>query len=141
MTVIKKGESDAQIIKISECGYGNRNKATDFRLTSRGAKGVRAGTFNEKTGKLVCLKQVHIDDDLMIIADNGVIIRTPVKDISLLSRGTQGVKIMKLKNDAKVVCLTTSEHEEQEDNSTIDEVIEQNIKNNDENSEKNSENE
>ncbi len=141
MTVIKKGESDAQIITISECGYGKRNKAIDFRLTSRGAKGVRAGTFNEKTGKLVCLKQVHIDDDLMIIADNGVIIRTPVKDISLLSRGTQGVKIMKLKNDAKVVCLTTSEHEEQEDNSTIDEVIEQNIKNNDENSEKNSENE
>ncbi len=141
MTVIKKGESDAQIITISEYGYGKRNKASDFRLTSRGAKGVRAGTFNEKTGKLVCLKQVHIDDDLMIIADNGVIIRTPVKDISLLSRGTQGVKIMKLKNDAKVVCLTTSEHEEEEDDATIDEVIEQNIKNNDENSEKNSENE
>ena len=129
MTVIKKGETDAEIITITENGYGKRNHVDDFRLTSRGAKGVKAGVFNEKTGKLVCLKQVHIDDDLMIVADNGVIIRTPVKDISLLSRGTQGVKIMKLKNDAHVVCLTTSEHEESEDTEIIDNVIEENIKN------------
>ena len=136
MTVIKKGETDAQIITITENGYGKRNHVDDFRLTSRGAKGVRAGMFNEKTGKLVCLKQVNIDDDLMIVADNGVIIRTPVKDISLLSRGTQGVKIMKLKNNAHVVCLTTSEHEEEQESEVISEVIEENIKNNEENSEK-----
>ena len=136
MTVIKKGETDAQIITITENGYGKRNHVDDFRLTSRGAKGVRAGVFNEKTGKLVCLKQVNIDDDLMIVADNGVIIRTPVKDISLLSRGTQGVKIMKLKNNAHVVCLTTSEHEEEQESEVISEVIEENIKNNEENSEK-----
>ena len=136
MTVIKKGETDAQIITITENGYGKRNHVDDFRLTSRGAKGVRAGMFNEKTGKLVCLKQVNIDDDLMIVADNGIIIRTPVKDISLLSRGTQGVKIMKLKNNAHVVCLTTSEHEEEQESEVISEVIEENIKNNEENSEK-----
>ena len=136
MTVIKKGETDAQIITITENGYGKRNHVDDFRLTSRAAKGVRAGMFNEKTGKLVCLKQVNIDDDLMIVADNGVIIRTPVKDISLLSRGTQGVKIMKLKNNAHVVCLTTSEHEEEQESEVISEVIEENIKNNEENSEK-----
>ena len=134
MVVIKKGEEDAQIITITENGYGKRNNAGDFRLTSRGAKGVKAGVFNEKTGKLVSLKQVHIDDDLMIIADNGVIIRTPVKDVSLLSRSTQGVKIMKLREGAKVVCLTTSEHEEQE-STDIDEVIEENIKNNENNAE------
>ncbi len=136
MTVIKKGETDAQIITITENGYGKRNHVDDFRLTSRGAKGVRAGVFNEKTGKLVCLKQVNIDDDLMIVADNGVIIRTPVKDISLLSRGTQGVKIMKLRNNAHVVCLTTSEHEEEQESEVISEVIEENIKNNEENAEK-----
>ncbi len=136
MTVIKKGETDAQIITITENGYGKRNHVDDFRLTSRGAKGVRAGVFNEKTGKLVSLKQVNINDDLMIVADNGVIIRTPVKDISLLSRGTQGVKIMKLKNNAHVVCLTTSEHEEEQESEVISEVIEENIKNNEENSEK-----
>ncbi len=130
MTVIKKGEKDAQIVTISQKGYGKRNSVEDFRLTSRGAKGVKAGTFNEKTGKLVGLKQVSLDEDLMIIADNGVIIRTPVKDISLISRNTQGVKIMKLKEGANVVCLATSEHEEEENQ--IETVIEENIeKNND----------
>ncbi len=125
MTVIKKGEKDAQIVTISQKGYGKRNSVEDFRLTSRGAKGVKAGTFNEKTGKLVGLKQVSLDEDLMIIADNGVIIRTPVKDISLISRNTQGVKIMKLKEGANVVCLATSEHEEEENQ--IETVIEENI--------------
>ncbi len=130
MTVIKKGEKDAQIVTISQKGYGKRNIVDDFRLTSRGAKGVKAGTFNEKTGKLVGLKQVSLDEDLMIIADNGVIIRTPVKDISLISRNTQGVKIMKLKEGSNVVCLATSEHEEEENQ--IESVIEENIeKNND----------
>ena len=128
MTVIK--DKDAQIITISENGYGKRNKVEDFRLTSRGAKGVKAGEFNEKTGKLVGLKQVNIEDDLMIIADNGVIIRTPAKDISLIGRGTQGVRIMKLREGSKVVCLATSEHEEPEEESdVIEEVITENIQN------------
>ena len=128
MTVIKKGEKDAQIVTISQNGYGKRNSVDDYRLTSRGAKGVKAGTFNEKTGKLVGLKQVTLDEDLMIIADNGVIIRTPVKDISLISRNTQGVKIMKLKEGANVVCIATSEHEEEENQ--IETVIEENIEKN-----------
>ena len=132
MTVIKKNNTDAQIITISENGYGKRNSVADFRLTSRGAKGVRAGVFNEKTGKLVALKQVSIDDDIMIIADTGVIIRTPVKDISLIGRNTQGVKIMRLREGSKVVCLTTSEHEEEQDN-VIEETITENIVNNNEN--------
>ena len=127
MTIIKDGETEAQIITISENGYGKRNSVKDFRLTSRGAKGVKAGAFTEKTGKLVTLKQVKITDDVMIIADNGVIIRTPVKDISLIGRGTQGVKIMKLREGAKVVCLTTSEHEEEEPEETIEDVIVENI--------------
>lgn len=129
MTVIKKDDKNAQIVTISENGYGKRNKVDDFRLTSRGSKGVKAGTFTEKTGKLVGLKQVTVDEDLMIISDNGVIIRTPVKDISLLGRNTQGVKIMRLKEGAKVVCIATSEHEE-EDEKLIESVIEENINNN-----------
>ena len=129
MTVIKIDDKNAQIVTISENGYGKRNKVDDFRLTSRGSKGVKAGTFTEKTGKLVGLKQVTVDEDLMIISDNGVIIRTPVKDISLLGRNTQGVKIMRLKEGAKVVCIATSEHEE-EDEKLIESVIEENINNN-----------
>lgn len=125
MTIIKKDEKESQIVTISANGYGKRNLVDDFRLTSRGAKGVKAGTFNEKTGKLVGLKQVNIEQDLLIIADNGVIIRTPVKDISLISRNTQGVKIMRLKDGAKVVCLATGEHEEEENQ--IESIIEENI--------------
>ncbi len=135
MTVIK--DKDAQIVTISEKGYGKRNRVEDFRLTSRGAKGVKAGEFNEKTGKLVGLKQVKADEDLMIIADNGVIIRTPAKDISVIGRGTQGVRIMKLREGSKVVCLATSEHEEVEESDTIEEVITENIQNTQENNEQN----
>ena len=132
MTIIKKDDKDAQIVTISENGYGKRNKVDDFRLTSRGSKGVKAGSFTDKTGKLVGLKQVTLDEDLMIISDNGVIIRTPVKDISLLGRNTQGVKIMRLKEGSKVVCIATSEHEDDEEKS-IESVIEENIVNNENN--------
>ncbi len=132
MTVIKKGESDAQIITVSEKGFGKRNLVEDFRLTSRGAKGVKAGVFNEKTGKLAVLKQVRIDQDVIIVADNGVIIRTPVKDISLIGRNSQGVKIMKLREGAKVVSMAVNEHEE-EHQASVDEVIEENIENAEEN--------
>ena len=135
MTVIKKGENDAEIITVSEKGYGKRNHVDDFRLTSRGAKGVKAGIFNEKTGKLAVLKQVGIDQDVIIVADNGVIIRTPVKDISLIGRNSQGVKIMKLREGAKVVGMAVNEHEEEHQES-VDEVIEENI----ENAERNNEN-
>ena len=135
MTVIKKGEKDAEIITVSEKGYGKRNHVDDFRLTSRGAKGVKAGIFNEKTGKLAVLKQVGIDQDVIIVADNGVIIRTPVKDISLIGRNSQGVKIMKLREGAKVVSMAVNEHEEEHQES-VDEVIEENI----ENAERNNEN-
>ena len=135
MTVIKKGENDAEIITVSEKGYGKRNHVDDFRLTSRGAKGVKAGIFNEKTGKLAVLKQVGIDQDVIIVADNGVIIRTPVKDISLIGRNSQGVKIMKLREGAKVVSMAVNEHEEEHQES-VDEVIEENI----ENAERNNEN-
>lgn len=134
MTVIKKGENDAEIITVSEKGYGKRNHVDDFRLTSRGAKGVKAGIFNEKTGKLAVLKQVGIDQDVIIVADNGVIIRTPVKDISLIGRNSQGVKIMKLREGAKVVSMAVNEHEEEHQES-VDEVIEENIENAEQNNE------
>ena len=98
MAVIKE---DAEIVTISELGFGKRTPVSEYRSQGRAGSGVKAGNFNEKTGRLVNLKQVNADQDLMIVADNGVIIRTPIKDISVISRGTQGVKIMKLREDAK----------------------------------------
>lgn len=112
MTVV---DPKCQLITITQNGFGKRSSIEDYRLQTRGGKGILAGKFNEKTGNLVGLKQVNENDDLMLIADNGVIIRTPVKDISLISRSTLGVKIMKLKEDAKIVSIAkvvnSEEHE------------------------------
>lgn len=112
MTVIKKGN---QIITISEKGYGKRTNEEDYRLQGRAGMGIKAGVFNEQTGKLVSLKQVNETDDLVLIADNGVIIRTPVSDISMIGRNTKGVRIMRLPGDAKVVSVSATAAEEKEE--------------------------
>ena len=100
MTVVKDGH---EIITVSEFGYGKRTDLNDYRLQSRAGKGIKAGTFTAKTGKLVNMKQINPDDDVMLIADNGIIIRMRAKEISKIGRDTQGVRIMKLKNQGTVV--------------------------------------
>ncbi len=120
-------EDDSQVITITENGYGKRSNVSDYRLQSRGGKGIKAGNINEKTGKVVCLKQVNIEQELMIIADNGIIIRTPVKDISTFSRSAMGVKIMRLRDDAKVVSVAKVEKEEESIEDIITSQIEQGI--------------
>lgn len=110
MTKVKEGSS---IVTISENGFGKRCHVDEFRLQSRGGLGVKAGNFNEKTGKLVALIQIFDDNDILVIANNGVIIRTPLESISELSRTSQGVKVMKLKRDSKVVSVALTDKEEE----------------------------
>ena len=127
LIVISK-ESD--LLAISENGYGKRTNSSEFRLTSRGTKGVKAGNFNEKTGKLVALVEVEEDKDLLIMADNGVIIRTPAVSIPKLSRSTQGVKIMKLREGSKIVSIAIGEHEEDDEEVvTAEDIVIANIVN------------
>lgn len=95
MTVVKPGYD---VLTLSEHGFGKRSDIEDYRLQSRGGKGIKAGVFNEKTGCLACLKLVKEDEDIMIIADNGIIIRTAATGISKIGRDTKGVTIMKLGN-------------------------------------------
>lgn len=97
------------ILTITENGYGKRSPQDEYRLQSRKGKGVKAGVFNEKTGRLVNLKQVNDDEDIMIIADNGIVIRTPAKDVSRIGRDTIGVKIMKLKGNSKVATVAIAD--------------------------------
>ena len=104
-------DQDSQVITITQNGYGKRSKVSDYRLQSRGGKVIKAGNITEKTGKVVCLKQVNEDQDLMIISDNGVIIRTPVSDISSFARSAMGVKIMRLRDEAKIVSVAKVEKE------------------------------
>ena len=113
MAVLKNG---CQILTVSENGYGKRSDPNDYRLQTRGGKGIKAGVFNSKTGMLVNLKQVKPEEDVILIADNGTIIRMPAKEISKIGRDTQGVRIMRIKDDNyKVVCASVTEHQEEEE--------------------------
>ncbi|MFA7132874.1 MAG: DNA gyrase subunit A [Bacteroidales bacterium] len=114
MEVVRPGN---QIITISENGFGKKTPISEFRLTARGAKGVKAGNFNEKTGKMISLVQAeeNEDDDLMLIADNGIMIRVPIKQISLVGRVSQGVKVMRLKDNAKLISVAIVSNDKGED--------------------------
>ena len=102
MTVVTE---NADMLTISENGYGKRTSEEEYRLQGRNGKGIKAGIFNEVTGNLVNLKQVTADDDIMLIADDGVVIRIDSNEISKIGRNTKGVRIMKLKDGAKIVCV------------------------------------
>lgn len=112
MTVLKHGY---EILTISENGYGKRSEITDYRLQSRAGKGIKAGVFNEKTGNLVNLKMIDAEDDIMIIADNGTVLRVRAKEISKIGRDTLGVRIMKVKDfDSKVMSVSATPQEAEE---------------------------
>jgi DNA gyrase subunit A len=117
----------SQIVTISENGYGKRSNVDEYRLQSRGGMGVKAGVFNEKTGHLVALKQSIEEDDIMLIADNGIIIRTPISQISSLSRVSQGVKVMRLKDDNKIVGVALAKKEENNEEIVDEEQAENNF--------------
>lgn len=112
MSVVYK---DKLMLTISESGYGKRSNPDDYRVQTRAGKGIKAGVFNQETGKLVNLKQVSEKDDIMIIADDGNIIRIKSNDISVIGRNTKGVRLMRLGSDSKIVGVIVVPSEEFED--------------------------
>ena len=123
MTIISPG---SQIVTITENGYGKRSNESEYRLQGRGGMGVKAGVFNQKTGNLVALKQITGYEDILMIADSGVIIRTPLEDVSTFSRVSQGVRVMRLKDGAKIVSVAlTEKQEENEREESAEEQTEQ----------------
>ena len=117
MAVIKEG---CKVVTVTENGYGKRSDLDDYRLQGRGGKGIKAGTFTEKTGRLVNLKLVDEEHDLIIIADNGIMIRIAANSISNIGRNTRGVRLMRLKDGAKVVAMALTPHEEEAEYDEID---------------------
>lgn len=105
MAVVREG---LEVLTVSENGFGKRSGIEDYRLQSRAGKGIKAGVFNAKTGKLVNLKLINPENDVMLIANNGVVIRVRANDISKIGRDTLGVRIMKFKGEAQVVCVSES---------------------------------
>jgi DNA gyrase subunit A len=90
---------DANLLVVSENGYGKRSDMEDYRITNRGGKGVKTINITDKTGKLVAIKEVGDDDELMIINRSGITIRIEVKELRVMGRATQGVRLIKLNDD------------------------------------------
>jgi DNA gyrase subunit A len=103
--MISVNEMDANILVVSENGYGKRSSLEDYRLTNRGGKGVKTISITEKTGKLVTLKSVSDSDDLMIINKSGIAIRMQVEDLRVMGRATQGVKVISLKDGDSIAAV------------------------------------
>lgn len=107
-------DESKDILTVTSNGYGKRTPAEEYHLQGRAGKGVKAGIFSEATGKLVNMKQVTDDDDVMIISDAGVIIRMHCADISHIGRATRGVRLMKLKEGSVATVAITEKDEEAE---------------------------
>ncbi len=99
------------ILVVSENGYGKRSSLEDYRVTNRGGKGVKTLNITEKTGKLVAMKEVLDTDDLMIINKSGIIIRMEVKQLRVMGRATQGVRLIKTKEDDSIAAVTPVEED------------------------------
>ena len=111
-----------EVLIITEKGYGKRTVATEYPTKGRGGKGMKTANVAEKNGPLSGLLTVKGDEDLMIITDTGVMIRTNVANISQTGRSTMGVKVMRLDQDAKIVTFTTVEASEKEEVGTENEI-------------------
>jgi len=108
-------DENEDILVISENGYGKRSKIGDYRITNRGGKGVKTINITEKTGKLIAMKSVSNENDLMIITHNGLTIRLAVNTISVLGRATQGVRVINLKGDDRIASVARVSIEEAND--------------------------
>ncbi len=118
-------EEDKSIITITEGGFGKRSSFDDFGVRNRGGKGVTCHNLTEKTGKLCGVATVSEDDDLMLITDDGTIIRTSVKEIPIYGRTASGVIVMRLDENSKIVNfakVAKQEDEEVSDNEPSDEL-------------------
>ena len=99
------------VLVVSENGYGKRTNFDEYRVTRRGSKGVKTLNITEKTGKLVAIKNVTDEDDLMIINRSGLTIRMSVKDIRVAGRATQGVRLINIKDGDSIASVSVVANE------------------------------
>ena len=130
MIVVNDAENETAMV-VSENGYGKRSAIEDYRKTNRGGKGVKTSAITEKTGRLVALKNVTDDNDLMIINKSGIVIRLAVADVRVMGRATQGVRLINLAKKSDViasVCKVMSSEleatDEEESRELLDETVE-----------------
>lgn len=105
----------ANVLVVSEKGYGKRSDIDEYRVTNRGGKGVKTINITDKTGNLVAIKSVTDANDLMIITKNGITIRMNVKDLRVMGRATQGVRLINIQDTDGIAAVTKVDHEDEDE--------------------------
>jgi len=125
--MVSVNDPNTTILTVSEKGFGKRTVLDNYRLIKRGGKGVKTMTINEKTGKLIALKSVDDDDDLMIINKSGIIIRMAMEEIRTKGRATQGVRLIRLSKDDEIAAIAkiTVQDEEAKEAGEGDEAVDE----------------
>ena len=126
--MISVNDMDANILVVSENGYGKRSSLDAYRITNRGGKGVKTISITEKTGNLVSIKNVIDEDDLMIINKSGVAIRLAVEDLRVMGRATQGVRLINLKANDSIAAVAKVMREDEDEIDDSEELTNEAIK-------------
>jgi DNA gyrase subunit A len=130
-------ETQEDIMVVSENGYGKRSLLEDYRITSRGGKGVTTLNITEKTGELIAINAVTDENDLMIINKSGLTIRIGLSNVRTMGRNTQGVSLIKLKDNDAIAAVTKIQHEDEEEENNGTEIDNTSINENNANTESN----
>ena len=115
-------EDTNEVLVVSENGYGKRSNLDDYRVTNRGGKGVKTINVTPKTGKLIAIKSVSDNDDLMIITKSGILIRLPVSGLRVMGRATQGVRLINIREKDAIAAVAKVDVDEDEE--VFDELVE-----------------
>ncbi len=113
MVIQKEG---AQFLTVTEKGYGKRTEAEEYRLQTRGGKGISNYNITEKTGKIAAVRMAAEGEDILLVTSGGIILRTKVEEIPVLSRSTQGVRVVRLGEGIEVIDMAGAAREEEEEN-------------------------
>ena len=122
---VAKIEEGKKVLAITQNGYGKRTEIEEFRCQTRGGKGILAMRLTEKTGLLAAQMLVDDDEDIMLITDDGTIIRMPVEGISTIGRVSQGVRVMRVEDESRIVGVTATEREEEEPQQAAEGAVEE----------------
>ena len=118
--MVSVNDMNSEILVVSEKGYGKRTNVDEYRCQMRGGKGVKTLNVTDKNGRLCTLKAVSDEDDLIVVSDKGVVIRTHVDQISKTKRATQGVRVIKLRTDHHVATIALVPKQEDEEEEIVD---------------------
>ncbi len=115
---------DAELLAVTEMGYGKRTDISEYRTQTRGGVGIRTYKCSDVTGKVVGIKSVKDSDDIIMITSEGIVIRIAATDVSSIGRSTKGVRLMRLSDGVQVVSVALTEHEEVEEEEESGEAVE-----------------